>query len=505
MGAQPSSPSSRAAGGNGGSLRMLGSSTKAAPFAPASEATDSHSQKWGRSLGSRSARTPRSSSSGDLDLGLCDLEAGSPSSPKTASNKQLLLGGGLGFSEQAAPNQKPQPNSMVRRPSKMSVDSFGSNEDSTSSRIASQAASSRPTSAQSRPTSAQSRLSFRPNSRPASASSRLGAAKPPARDPAFIQAERLAKLSLAKLEDEDFIGGRRAWGGASTPSTASPDNLSRATSSVSSNTSGSRPTTSASSVFSSACSSQGNEPNVKADLQDTKKRAKASAAALLSELKGSAGATAARYSTWPTGCPVRITLAGQASGLGSSFDDGSEPDGLIGTLVRYDRVQNTFDVKLDDESTRTVPAQRVTRARPRDRTNANAGPTNLAVPTVVRPTAGQHQMPNKGYSGASSALMGSMHNPSGQDARPWNMLDSSFHEELPLHSQRHSRPQAMPLQVLESGTPAYSPPRPQTLGHPFGGLDMDGPYDLEHTPPTPSKSDPHVLVADCFGRAHSMS
>lgn len=499
MGAQPSSPSSRAAGGNGGSLRMLGSTTKAAPFAPTSEPTGTHSQKWGRSLGSRSAR---SSSSGDLDLGLCDLEAGSPPSPQAASTKQTLLP----FSEQAAPSAKSLPDSMERRPSKMSVTSFESNEDSTPS-VASQA-ESRPTSAQSRRSFGASRSNssgFNGGSRPASAQSRLGA-KPKARDPAFIQAERLAKLSLEKLEQQEFIGGKKAWGGY-TPSTVSGDNFSRATSSVSSSTCGSRPTTSSSSVFSST-SSQG--PNVNADLKDAQKRAKASAAALLSELKGSASATPARYSTWPIGCALRIATDGRASNLGGSVvDDGSESEGLFGSLVRYDRVQNTFEVKLDDGSVRTVPAQRVNRARPRDRANANA-PRSLAASTASRSTAEQHEVPTTDHSnrsGASSALLGSMHGPSGSTEKPFNMFDSSFHEELPLHSQKHSRRQDMPVQSLESGSLAYSPNRlqPQTLGHPFGGLDFAGPYDLEHTPPSPNKSDPPGLVADCFGRAHSVS
>lgn len=82
--------------------------------------------------------------------------------------------------------------------------------------------------------------------------------------------------------------------------------------------------------------------------------------ALRSELKGSAAATPARYSAWPIGCPVKVACEGGSM-------DVSEPSGLLAILVSYDRAFNTFEVKLDDGSTRVVPAQQVTRARARDR------------------------------------------------------------------------------------------------------------------------------------------
>jgi len=99
---------------------------------------------------------------------------------------------------------------------------------------------------------------------------------------------------------------------------------------------------------------------VKQQLKEAQQRAKASAKALLSELKGSASSTPARYSAWPIGCAVRVALEGQTS----------EDDSLIASLVNYDSSRNTFEVKLDDGSTRIVPAQRVTRARVRDRASA---------------------------------------------------------------------------------------------------------------------------------------
>lgn len=182
-----------------------------------------------------------------------------------------------------------------------------------------------------------------------------------------MQAERVTSGILDQLQEDEFFGGRKAWG-TYTPSTASTDILSRATSSISS---GSRPNTCTSSISGSLL---GNEPNVKASLRETKSRAKASFAALQSELRGSAGATPARYSSWPSGCAVRVLGNDRQSNVGSSVFDGSEPQGIIASLVRYDQDRDTFEVKLDDGSMRTVPCHQVTRVRARDRTNAPPAP-----------------------------------------------------------------------------------------------------------------------------------
>jgi len=428
MGAQPSSSSRGAVGGNGRSMRMLGSS-KAASFAPATEPMNPLSHAFGHA---RSA-----SSSSNLDEGIYDLEVGPPQSPQSKIEKQLEITS----DEEASPRVKPHASSMKRRPSKMSVESVGSKEDSTAS-VASQQ-ESRPTSAQSGRSFAASRSESFCGSRPASASSRLAAPKPVVipRDPAFAQAQMLAKRSLEKLEDQDFIGGRRAWGGYSggyTPSTASPASVSRASSSISGSSCGSRPTTCASST---SGSTQGNDPNARANVKDAKQRAKAQFAALQSELRGSAGATPARYSTWPVGCAVRVVGAPHPANVGGAPCDDLEPEGALATLVRYDSLLNVFEVQLEDGSTRLVPAQRVTRVRPRDRASASK---NLGGPPLQ-----QSRTPlgvqSKDHRIAASVARG-VHEPSGyKETTPWNMFDSGS-LEMPAPESR--TPPVAPMQLM---------------------------------------------------------
>lgn len=212
--------------------------------------------------------------------------------------------------------------------------------------------------------------------------------KPPAKDPILAHAERCAKLSLEKLQEQEFITGRTgtAWG-ASTPSTASQPSLSRAASSQCSSTCGSRPTSSAASVTSSCyskTSSQGKNGDVKQQLKEAQQRAKASLKALQSELKGSASATPTRYSTWPVGCTLRIAVDDPPDVMG----DPSSSAGLLACLVNYNSSDNTFEVKLDDGSSRIVPAQRVTRARARDRASAPVDGKDQGIGSAVS-TPGQ--------------------------------------------------------------------------------------------------------------------
>jgi len=359
MGAQPST--ARCGGTTLGSESPLRncslSSLKAASFSPSPEPIDASSPRrtppWVQPLhqayGSHAA-----SSSGDLEAGIAKPEVISPSGQHSIRV------------EVDTPSSMVEP--IVRQPSKMSVASFGSIEEVSTPSVASRP-SSRPTSAWSEASQsgrgfARSRSASVTGSRPASASSKMGFTKVPPRDPALVQAEKLAKLSLEKLAQEDFITARQAWG-ISTPSTASPMSMSYAASSQASTTSGSRPTSSATSVSSNV---QADDPLVKLQLKEARQRAKASFEKLGSELRGSAGATPARYSTWPTGCAVKIALEDVSSMCAGAVND-AESTGLIASVVSYDKALNTFTVKFDDGSTRSVPAQRVTRARARDRNN----------------------------------------------------------------------------------------------------------------------------------------
>lgn len=113
------------------------------------------------------------------------------------------------------------------------------------------------------------------------------------------------------------------------------------------------------------------DPDVKKQLKDAQQRAKASLKALQSELKGSAQATPARYSTWPIGCAVRVAINDPAHFEGGNM----EAEGLHATLVCYNIDANTFEVKFEDGSTRVVPAKRVTRVRARERAMAQAKST----------------------------------------------------------------------------------------------------------------------------------
>lgn len=140
---------------------------------------------------------------------------------------------------------------------------------------------------------------------------------------------------------------------------------------------------------------QGKDPNVKSQLKDARQRAKKSSEALLAELMGSAGATPARYSTWPMGCAVKVAFD-EPMHLGGSHDNDDENDSLLATLVKYDKAQNTFDVKLHDGSLRTVPANRVSRARARDRTRGQA--------TLVE-QAPEFRAAGKGYTVTSAAVV----------------------------------------------------------------------------------------------------
>lgn len=361
MGAQPSSPKNGAHSFSAAQLRSLGLST-AAPFAPASQSFETP-----RKCKSSWSRSPfqahgYSSNCGDLEAGTNDVEVGAPSSGRRSTmsgpTAQKLAESQPTMVVRVDSCDDPE-TTLTRQPSKMSVESVGSQSDS------------RPGSSRDFAPAHSNSCS---SSRPASASSRLGAVREslanavaqqqaagPLRSPNLVQAERLAKLSLEKLEQQDFIKSREAWGaGVSTPSTATPG-MSRATSCQSS-ACGSRPASSAASVSSSIHS------DPKAQLKEARDRAKMSFEALRSELKGSAAATPARYSAWPIGCPVKVACAGGSM-------DVSEPSGLLAVLVSYDPACNTFEVKLDDGSTRVVPAQQVTRARARDRAQSS---TNVA-------------------------------------------------------------------------------------------------------------------------------
>lgn len=425
MGVQPSSARSR---GSGPSPRSVGS-VKGASFAPALEPIDTstpvrgRTPPWVQAHGGHSMGSPTA----------VDLEAGTPRELQSAmppSPKAFLVDVG-------EDDEDPQP-SLLRRPSKMSVQSFGSKEESIPS-MASQG-DSRPTSSQGfgprpspRPSSSStggsSRLS---GSRPASANSKLGVMKLQRRDPALVQAERIAKLSLERLEQQDFIAGfdcLQDFDSSPTPSTISPTSVSRASNSAC----GSRPASSAASVSSSV---QGKDLSLKSQLtqlKDAQQRAKASSQALLSELKGSAKATPARYSTWPIGCTVKVAVDDPSSSTAGVIDR-SEPACLVASLVSYDKVHNTFVVKLDDGSTRTVPAQRVTRARTRDRVSAPQPEVLQQAPATRSQT-----------SVTASSTTASVHVPSGRRAQP-----------LPLEWPQ------MPGQSLEAESPTK--PKPQTLG-----------------------------------------
>lgn len=351
----PSSPARR----SGMSLQSPGS-LHAAPFARAPEPTETPPRRcipaWTQPAPQAYGSSSAQSFSGDLEAGPTHLEAGNADIEVIHAVSEPM-----------------------RRPSKMSVESFESELENSLS-----AASQADFLPNSRPSSSRGFGSSRPSSvggsRPASARSKLGSLRrmsmgelgPLPRDPSLAHAEKMAKLTLEKLQQEDFITGREAWG-ASTPSTASPASVSRATSSVSS---GSRPASSAASVSSScfsASSPQGEDFDAKQRLKDAQKRAKASMKALQSELKGSASATPARYSAWPSGCAVRVALVSNSL----------EQESLIATLLHYSSSSNSFEVKLEDGSTRIVPAGCVTRARVRDRTaqsqSAGQSPTSGGV------------------------------------------------------------------------------------------------------------------------------
>lgn len=396
----PSSPAGRGVG----SLRSPGS-VRAASFAPMSEPTDSPLQDC--SLASRqvasswalpswqahasSSPPPLPRFSGDLEAGHTDLEAG------TADIEIIHA------------DSEP-----VRQPSKMSAADFGFEEEDEESTPMSARAEITPSSSRgfSRPSSSAC------GSRPASAGSRAGMRQmakmnPPSRDPGLAHVQKCAELSLAKLQQQDFIAGREAWG-VSTPSTMSNTSMSRASSSIS----GSRPPSSAASITSSnysTCSPGGKDADAKEQLRQLKQRQKASASALLSELKGSASATPARYSTWPTGCALRVSVDDAVNSGLVSFDS-SQHDSLLATLVNYNSPKNTFEVKLDDGSTRIVPAQRVTRARARDRANV---PSKVASePSTSGYMPGGLDMPGgleaSGYQAPPRNSQRMQHNMSGQ-------------------------------------------------------------------------------------------
>lgn len=304
----------------------------------------------------------------------------------------------------------------------MSLLSFGSEQESSPS--AASQADSRPSSSSLRPSSSVG------GSRPASAQSRrghcIGGSLPPpsSRDPGLAHAEKLAKLSLEKLQQQDFIMGREAWG-VSTPSTASC--MSRASSSYE----GSRPASSAASISSSCYSgSQGKDPNVKQQLKDAQARAKASMKALQSELKGSAASTPARYSAWPIGCAVRVALEGNSC----------EQDSLMASLVNYNSSSNAFEVKLEDGSTRTVSAERVTRARARDRATAQGKLVGQSPPCAAPAVQSSRSMGNLPVEGG---------------------LGFSGYQVQPPHSQRTHRQMSAHPPLAENGPWT---PEPQMFG-----------------------------------------
>lgn len=410
MGAQPSSGKG---GGAAGAASVSGSPLRnpgAASFSPAPEYSDTPSRKstkhWARRSGSRSGGP-----SGDLESGGSALEEGALHTVHVDVDPEDAV-------------------SSVRQPSKMSVQSIRSLDERVASKSAkadsrpsSAKADSRPASskADSRPTSSHSysRSGSFSQSRPTSASSQQGIVKATSnKDPELMRAERLAKLSLESLEKQ--VVSREAWGGY-TPSTASP-NFSRAASSVSSSTCGSRPASSA--AVSVTSSLEGKDPNVKQNLKDARLRAKASSQALLAELMGSAGATPARYSTWPAGCAVRVG------------------DDLFASLVSYDKHLNTFVIRLDDDSTRTVHAHQVSRARARDRISAQGNSSQVQQSrTIAGPDA------------------------QGKDHSFGVVTDAAGYSKAPRVKPMHLE-QAMPGQAFDFEGAPSSPglPEPRVLG-----------------------------------------
>jgi len=424
MGAQSSTGHGGAASGSGSPSGSPGS-LKAAPFAAAHEPSDTPSRRckppWPRPLWqARSSHSPP----GDVEARSCHLEAGASS-----SNQTVIV------------NIDPEP-TQVRRPSKMSIESFGSvgSVEEYSPSVASHVdVDSRPSSSRDFGLSHSSSFS---DSRPASASSRRASFKTRCtmggRDPTLVQAEKLAKLSLEQLEQQDFVAAREAWG-VSTPSTVASNNMSRTTSSLSSTACGSRPTSSAASISSS---SQSNDPNVKLQLKEARQRAKASFAALQSELRGSAHATPARYATWPIGCVVKIAVEDPAYS-GAFASDDSEPTGLMAILVSYDKSLNTFEVKLHDGSMRTVPAQRVSRASARDRLQAQSNFSG-------QPPHSRHDLQSK------------VRSLSAMPPEAATMPEAISHQAASLHSQT---PQ-IPRDHFDSAKAMESPtdPMPRMLG-----------------------------------------
>jgi hypothetical protein len=115
-------------------------------------------------------------------------------------------------------------------------------------------------------------------------------------------------------------------------------------------------------------------------------------------------------------------------------------ESLVATLVSYDKSLNTFEVKLDDGSMRTVPAHRVTRVRARDRVQAQSS-ANGQTSTMLE-------------TGQQLGLHTTGTGPNVQSK------DSSFNSAV------HSQWPIMPGEFHESGRVAASPikPEPRMLG-----------------------------------------
>eukprot|EP00929_Paragymnodinium_shiwhaense_P000362 TRINITY_DN100608_c0_g1_i1.p1 TRINITY_DN100608_c0_g1~~TRINITY_DN100608_c0_g1_i1.p1 ORF type:complete len:381 (+),score=55.63 TRINITY_DN100608_c0_g1_i1:120-1262(+) len=202
-------------------------------------------------------------------------------------------------------------------------------------------------------------------------SARKGAAESPLRAQAFTFPSP-AEASLADAPSKM----RMSAATPSTPSTATPASLSRSASDgfgLGFAAPLSRPT--------SSCSSrpfeppgQGGSPSAPVDgeatdplggqeatarLSEARQRANNSLEALQMNLKGFGGAVAVRYMSWPVGCFVQISGdAGEGGGFGA---DDVRPLRTFGRFERYDAATNSCEVRLEDGSTRSVPAQRVVR------------------------------------------------------------------------------------------------------------------------------------------------
>lgn len=206
-----------------------------------------------------------------------------------------------------------------------------------------------------------------------------------------------------------------------------------------------------------------------ARLCEARQRANNSLEALQMNLKGFGGAVAVRYMSWPEGCFVQLTCDSDDSS--PSQPDSATPSRLFARFERYDSATNCCHVRLEDGSSRAMPAHRVVRV------------------SRNRATGGRSKRRTIDASGAETDSVGSRSTGCSDVSRPT------------LRSSQSQRQQPLPLVWEGPGDPGAAPPGSTQVEHvvpikAYSSANAEPERKFHRPPPEPRTIGKATLDAD---------